>query len=235
MHTINPLLEKTSRALARPTSASPTEAGPNNRPDDREEGATPDDSAERSGPDRIDAINQLFAEFELAYHNQYHKAYGSEERLVMAKKYWLGCLAAYSPLQIVAAARRVVKTNDFLPTISVVVRACEEGAGLFGLPTPREAYIEACRAAPPKAAFAWSHPAVYFAGKAAGWFLLATESEERVFPLFEYYYHELCQRVMRGEDLGAPHAQALPEHISRPLSGEENHARMLKLREQLGL
>ncbi|MDO9318951.1 MAG: replication protein P [Gammaproteobacteria bacterium] len=228
MQTINPLLEKASKALARPSSASQTEAGPNSHSDSAEDVA-------REGPDRIDAINQLFAEFELAYHNQYHKAYGSEDRLVMAKKYWLGCLAAYSPLQIVAAARRVVKTHDFLPTISVVVRACEEGAGLFGLPTPREAYIEACRAEPPKAAFAWSHPAVYFAGRAAGWFLLATEPEDRVFPLFEYYYNELCQRAMRGEDLGAPQAVALPEHISRPLSGEENHARMLLLREQLGL
>ncbi len=214
--------------MARPSSASQTEAGPNSRSDSTEDAA-------RGGPDRIDAINQLFAEFELAYHNQYHKAYGNEERLVMAKKYWLGCLVDYSPLQIVAAARRVVKTHDFLPTISVVVRACEEGAGLFGLPTPREAYIEACRAQPPKAAFAWSHPAVYFAGKAAGWFLLATEPEERVLPLFEYYYQGLCERVMRGEELGTPQTQALPEHISRPLSGEENHARMLQLREQLGL
>ena len=214
--------------MARPSSASQTEAGPSSRSD------SPEDAA-RGGPDRIDAINQLFAEFELAYHNQYHKAYGSEERLVMAKKYWLGCLADYSPLQIVAAARRVVKTHDYLPTISVVVRACEEGSGLFGLPTPREAYIEACRAEPPKAAFAWSHPAVYFAGAATGWFLLATEPEDRVFPLFEYYYNELCQRVMRGEELGAPQVVALPEHISRPLSGEENHARMLLMREQLGL
>jgi hypothetical protein len=228
MQTINPLLEKASKALARPSSASQTEAGPNSRSNSAEDAA-------REGPDRIDAINQLFAEFELAYHNQYHKAYGNEERLVMAKKYWLGCLAAYSPLQIVAAARRVVKTHDFLPTISVVVRACEEGAGLFGLPTPREAYIEACRAEPPKAAFAWSHPAVYFAGRAAGWFLLATEPEDKVFPLFEYYYNELCQRAMRGEELGAPQVTPLPEHISRPLSGEENHARMLLLREQLGL
>ncbi|MEK7259182.1 MAG: replication protein P [Pseudomonadota bacterium] len=228
MQTINPLLEKASKALARPSSASQTEAGPSSRSDTSED-------AGRSGPDRIDAINQLFAEFELAYHNQYQKAYGTEERLVMAKKYWLGCLTDYSPVQIVAAARRVVKTHDYLPTISVVVRACEEGAGLFGLPTPREAYIEACRAEPPKAAFAWSHPAVYFAGVATGWFLLATEPEDRVFPLFEYYYNELCQRVMRGEELGVPQVVALPEHISQPLSGEENHARMLLLREQLGL
>jgi hypothetical protein len=187
------------------------------------------------GPDQVDAINQLFAEFEIAYHNQYHKAYGSEERLILAKKYWLSCLSTYSPSQIVAAARYVVKHHDYLPTVSVVVRACEEGFALFGLPTVKEAYIEACRASSPKAAFAWSHQAVYHAGKATGWFLLATEPEDKVFPLFAYYYDDLCQRAMRGEKLELPQQQALPEHIGTPLSGEENHARMLKLRAQLDL
>lgn len=227
MHKINPLLEKTSKALARHTSASQTEAG-------QSSAEKANDNAD-NGPDRIDAINQLFAEFELAYHNQYYKAYGTEERLVLAKKYWLGCLSQYSPMQIVAAARRVVKTHDFLPTISVVVRACEEGATLFGLPSTREAYIEACRAEAPKAAYAWSHPAVYQAGKATGWYLLATEPEEKVLPVFEYYYHDLCQRAMRGESLDTPQPPALPERTSTPLTGEENHARMIKLREDLGL
>jgi hypothetical protein len=187
------------------------------------------------GPDQVDAINQLFAEFEIAYHNQYHKAYGSEERLILAKKYWLSCLASYSPSQIVAAARYVVKHHDYLPTVSVVVRACEEGLALFGLPTAKEAYIEACRANSPKAAFAWSHQAVYHAGKATGWFLLATEPEDRVFPLFEFYYHGICQRVLRGEALDEPQTPALPTRIAKPLSAAENHARMLKLREQLDL
>ena len=223
MQKINPLLEKASKNLAQPCDDSQTEAGPNSR-------------AERAAePDRIDAINQLFAEFELAYHNQYYKAYGSEERLVLAKKYWLGCLSSYAPAQIVAAARYAVKTHDFLPTVSVVVKACEEGVSLFGLPQAHEAYIEACRAPSPKSKAHWSHEAVYLAGKATGWFLLASEPEDKVFPLFQYYYHLLCQRVMRGERLEMPTQAALPEHIPQPLSGEENHARMLKLRRELGL
>lgn len=183
----------------------------------------------------MDAINQLFAEFEIAYHNQYYKAYATEDRLILAKKYWLSCLGAYSPAQIVAAARHVVKSHDYLPTVSVVVRACEEGTALLGLPNAKQAYYEACRAESPKAAQAWSHEAVYHAGKAAGWFLLATEPEDKVFPLFEYYYHSLCQRALRGEVLDTPHPEALPPRVSHPLSGEENHARMLQLREQLGL
>ncbi len=210
--------------MAQPSSASQTEAGQNKQAPQGE-----------GGPDRVDAINQLFAEFELAYHNQYYKAYGSEERLVLAKKYWLSCLANYAPAQIVAAARYVVKHHDFLPTVSIVVRACEDGASVFGLPSPREAYIEACRAPSPKSAAHWSHEAVYFAGQSTGWFLLASEPEDKVYPLFQYYYHALCQRVMRGEALATPQPPALDQHIPKPLSGEENHERMLKMREELGL
>lgn len=214
------------------SSALQTEAG-QNKPEDSETRA---DSGKRdNAPDRIDAINQLFAEFELAYHNQYYKAYGTEERLVLAKKYWLGCLSSYSPNQIVAAARRVVKTSDFLPTVSVVVRACEEGGSLFGLPSAREAYFEACRAGTPKDEYSWSHEAVYLAGRATDWYVLAGEPEDKVFPLFEYYYHDLCQRVMSGEELKLPPKEALPKHIGTPLSGDENHERMMKLRETLGI
>jgi hypothetical protein len=224
MQKINPLLAKASKTLARPSKDSQTEAG-----------QTEHEPKGDSGPDRVDAINQLFAEFEIAYHNQYYKAYNSEERLVLAKKYWLNCLVNYAPAQIVAAARHVVKTHDFLPTVSVVVRACEDGASVFGLPSPREAYVEACRAPSPKSGAKWSHEAVYFAGKSTGWFLLASEPEDRVYPLFQYYYHALCQRVMRGEALATPQPPALNQHISKPLSGEENHARMKKMREELGL
>ncbi len=218
--------------MAQRSNASQTEAGQTER-DSNESHA---DSGNRdNGPDRIDAINQLFAEFELAYHNQYYKAYGTEERLVLAKKYWLGCLSGYRPNQIVAAARRVVKTNDFLPTVSVVVRACEEGGSLFGLPGAREAYFEACRAETPKAEYSWSHEAVYLAGRATDWYVLASEPEDKVFPLFDYYYQDLCQRVMHGEELKMPPKKAIPEHIGTPLSGDENHERMVKLRETLGI
>lgn len=224
MQKINPLLEKASKTLARPSRDSQTEAG-----------QTKHEPEGDNGPDRVDAINQLFAEFEIAYHNQYYKAYGSEDRLVLAKKYWLSCLANYAPVQIVAAARHVVKNHDFLPTVSVVVRACEDGASVFGLPSGREAYIEACRAPSPKSGAKWSHEAVYFAGKATGWFFLASEPEDKVYPLFQYYYQALCQRVMRGEALATPHPPALSQHISKPLSAQENQARMKKMREELGL
>lgn len=185
--------------------------------------------------DRVDAINQIFAEFEFAYHNQFHKAFGDAESLIIAKKYWLGCLEQYSPLQIVHAAKQVIRSQDYLPSIAALVKACEQGLDLFGLPSPRQAYIEACGAPSPKRDFQWSHEAVYLAGQAAGWFVLASEPEATSFPLFNYHYQLLCRRVINGETLEVTAAQPLPETVARPLSRDEAKARLAKMRDELGL
>lgn len=221
MQKINSLLNEAGKALKPRSSDSQTEAGPS------------EPARGASGPDLIDAINQVFAEFELAYHNQYYKAYADPDRLILAKKYWLECLKDFHPLQLVTAARRLVKTQEYLPTVSSMIRACEQGRELFGLPSERDAYTEACRAPAPKAAYHWSHPAVYHAGRATDWFVLANEPEDKVFPLFAYNYRQFCERVVRGEELEAPVVQALESHLSRPLSYEERQARMEALRRSL--
>lgn len=185
--------------------------------------------------DRVDAINQIFAEFEFAYHNQFHKAFGDTESLMIAKKYWLGSLEQYSPIQIVHAAKQVIRTQDYLPSIAALVKACEQGLDLFGLPSPRQAYIEACGASSPKRDFPWSHEAVYLAGQAAGWFVLANEAEARALPLFEYHYQLLCRRVINGERLEAIVATPLPDKIARPLSKVDAKERLAKMKDELGL
>lgn len=185
--------------------------------------------------DHVDAINQIFAEFEFAYHNQFHKAFANAESLVIAKKYWLSSLEQYAPAQIVLAAKYVIKTQDYLPSIAALVRACEQGFDLFGLPSARQAYIEACSAPSPKREHNWSHEAVYFAGKAAGWYLLANEPEAKALPVFEYNYNLLCKRVMQGETLELELPVSLPEKIERKLDGKEAQARIKKMRAELGL
>jgi len=187
----------------------------------------------RPGPDHVDAINQLFAELEFAYHNQFHKAFAREGSLALAKKYWLECLARFAPHTSLVAGRHVVTHQDFLPSVAAVVRACEQAFSLHGLPTPREAYVEACRAPEPKARQAWTHPAVYHAGRATGWFLLANEPEVQAFPVFEYHYTLLCRRVLEGEDLRIDLPPPLPESPGRPLTPEQNRERLRQLREQL--
>lgn len=185
--------------------------------------------------DRVDAINQIFAEFEFAYHNQFHKAFSDAESQIIAKKYWLSSLEQYSPLQIVHAAKQVIRSQDYLPSIAALVKACERGLDLFGLPSARQAYIEACGASSPKREFPWSHEAVYLAGQAAGWFLLATEPEATSFPLFDYHYQLLCRRVINGEKLEVTVTAPLPDKVARPLSKSEAKARFAKMREELGL
>ncbi len=189
-----------------------------------------------AGQDHVDVINQMFAEFELAYHNQFHRAFSQEGSLVLAKKYWLSCLGQYPPLLLLKATRHVVTHQEFLPTVSSIVQACENALGLFGLPESRDAYLEACRAPSPKAEARWSHPAVYHAGRETGWFELASQPESQVYPRFEYCYKSLCRRVMAGETLETPLPEALPSAAaSRPLTPEQNRKHLAALRANLSL
>lgn len=189
----------------------------------------------KSSRDHVDAINQMFAEFELAYHNQYHKAFPDEGALNLAKKYWLNSLANFSPEVILAAVRKLVQTQTFLPTLANIVDACKSGMSLFGLLDAHEAYLEACRMPTPKAMQNWSHPAVYLAGKNTGWFELANQTEAQIFPLFEYYYSQLVQRVLQGEELVVNSPAPLPETVDTPLSAKENQSRLQELKKNLNL
>ena len=237
MQKINPLLDQASKELKKDSSESLTEAGRS-----RSAAVVSEGVAEPTGEfnddaklDRVDAINQIFAEFEFAYHNQFHKAFNDVESQIIAKKYWLGTLEQYSPLQIVHAAKQVIRTQDYLPSIAALVKACEQGLDLFGLPSPRQAYIEACGAPSPKRDYPWSHEAVYLAGQGAGWFVIASESESTSFPLFDYHYQLLCRRVISGERLEAAVITPLPDKIPRPLRKDDAKARFAKMRDELGL
>jgi hypothetical protein len=195
---------------------------------------TPPKSA-AGGRDHVDAINQVFAELALAYHNQFHKAFAEEGALTLAKKYWHGVLVEYSPEVILRAVRHVVRSSEYLPTLAAIVQACESAHDLFGLPTAQAAYVEACCAPEPKSQYAWSHPAVFLAAQQTGWHALASETQVQVFPLFEYNYSQFCHRVMTGEQLELPVRAALPETVAAPLSAEDNLKRLAQLRKQFDI
>ncbi|MDP6413907.1 MAG: replication protein P [Gammaproteobacteria bacterium] len=237
MQKINPLLDQVSEEFKKGSNALPTEAGPN-RQTERQPGPIEEpaaESAETPALDRVDAINQVFAEFEFAYHNQFHKAFADVESLAIAKKYWLSSLENYSPTQILRAAKTVICSLEYLPSIAIILRACEQGTDLFGLPSVRQAYLEACGAASPKREQHWSHEAVYFAGKSAGWYLLANEPEATALPVFQYHYESLCRRVVNGEQLSIELPPALTEKIERKLDKQEVRARIARMKQELGL
>lgn len=166
--------------------------------------------------------------FRFNYHNQFLKAYPDLETMNMAKNLWLKMFAVQKPGVLMAAAERVVKENTFLPTIHDVYAQCDK-IGVFGLTDAHSAYIEACRAPSPKKEYQWSHPAVYFAGRASGWHMLANEVEKRAFPVFERNYQILLDRIRKGESIEMEVSKALPEKVETPLDKEEQKKNMAEL------
>lgn len=221
------------KKLEQGSNNSPTEAGQTSR---REPQSASYSGAEDSADlDHTEVITRLFAEFQFAYHNQYHKAFPHAEDLIIAKKFWLQSLADFPAQLIQQAGKSLIRNQQYLPTIAAMVQACEQGAELFGLPAARTAYLEACRAASPKHEQQWSHPAVYLAGRASDWYFLANESESVAFPVFEHHYTRLCREVMQGKELSMEAPKPLPEKIERQLESNELQSRIRQLKKELKL
>ncbi|MDG1772987.1 MAG: replication protein P [Oceanicoccus sp.] len=185
--------------------------------------------------DHITAINQMFTEFQLAYHNQFHKAFSDDQKIMMAKQLWVKTLCDLSPERIMIGTRKAIKESEYLPTLHTVRKFCDPNPEEFGLPDAYNAYLEACRAATPKIEQSWSHPIVYLAGNASDWFFLSGNSEAKAFPVFKRNYEILVGRVINGERLDMPIHKAIPENISQPLSNKERKERLQAMREKLDI
>jgi hypothetical protein len=184
-------------------------------------------------PEHLDAINQVFAELKLAYHNQFYKAYPNGDELGMAKQLWLNALCDLSPARLRAGVRRAVQSSEFLPSLHSLRKFCDPRPEEIGLPDAHAAYIEACRAPSPKREARWSHPIVYRAGVESDWYFLANTPESVAFPVFKRNYELLITRLLDGENLEVPLPKALPEEISTPLPRDENKRRLKQLRDEL--
>lgn len=104
----------------------------------------------------------------------------------------------------------------------------------LGLPTAREAMREACNAPYPKDQYQWSHPAVYLAGVAVGWYDMQHKSENELLPIYERAYEQLVRRVMSGDKLSLPVRKALPESVFVPASPEKARSTLNSIKELLG-
>ncbi len=183
----------------------------------------------------IDAINQVFALFRVNFHNQYFSAYPTVEDQNMAKRLWLDNLKPFSVDNILRGAKKVITQSDYLPTIHKMITACQSVSSQGALPDTHAAYIEACNASSPKAEYNWSHLAVYYAGKEADWYFLASNTEQKALPVFAQCYQRICARVLAGETLEPPKPIALPERTEKTLSKDENHKRLSALRSSLDI
>ncbi|QFU77729.1 hypothetical protein EY643_02750 [Halioglobus maricola] len=144
-------------------------------------------------------------------------------------------MADFPVEQILKGAKHAIENSEYLPTLNKMIECCQAGLVEFGLPAPRDAYIEACQAPSPKSAQAWSHPAVYLAGRDSDWFFLANNEERMTWPVFRARYQRYCSAVLRGESLEIPAPAALEQDPGEPLSRDEQKDALRKLRESSGL
>jgi hypothetical protein len=179
-----------------------------------------------------DAINRIFAEFELVYHNQYNKAFPSEEKLNYAKRIWFSNLDHLRPEQIINAAHQAIRASEFLPTIRGLLKYLN---GEQGLPDSYAAYIEACQTPSPKQDQHWSHAAVYLAGSASDWFFLANSQEQKALPVFKRHYEALCERVLNGEQLTMPEQLSIEKSTGTAMNNEQRKDNMKMLRDSLNI
>ena len=186
--------------------------------------------------DQKSAINQIFELFRFNYHNQFLKAFPDHDTVIMAKQLWSRLLVDFDSNTMLKAAELVVKQQKFLPNVHDVLEACEQSQHIvLGVPDPHAAYVEACRAPSPKAEFNWTHPAVYYAGRASDWFMLANEPEQVAYPVFERNYALLLDRIRNGEELNIELPKAIPEKIERPLERKEQAQNLRDLLKESGL
>ena len=186
-------------------------------------------------PETIDAITQIFALFRVNYHNQYYSAFNDIELLNQAKRLWLGSLRHYPVDCLLHAARQIIEQSEYLPTLHKMIEACDQQTGETGLPTARNAYLEACLASHPKAQYAWSHPAVYHAGSKTGWYDLENQPEYISWPNFKVNYEDYKRRALQGEPMPIPETVALTAPDKSPLSKSERKEELKSLREKLDL
>ncbi len=78
--------------------------------------------------DLQDAIDRIFAEFELLFPQQFKNAYDSQEKLGHAKLLWYQILKKQRPNQVrlLHAARTAAVGTKFLPTIREVLEKYED-------------------------------------------------------------------------------------------------------------
>ena len=183
---------------------------------------------------QVELINLIFAELEITFHNQFHKAFPDEETLNLAKQLWLAKLEKYDNEIIFKAIDKIIETSKYLPSLSAVLNQIKEFKFLQKkIPSPNAAYTEATSLGEISPLdFNWSHPFVYHAGTKVGWYRLKTEAEFEIKGDFIDAYEEVLESSEVKSSL-----LALPEKKEElfedePLSSDEQRARLEKIKKK---
>ena len=119
------------------------------------------------------------------------KANWEKLKLKEGKKLWALSLKNESPEVIIEAVEKVISSQSFLPTLTDIMKSCNEINKIDGFPSAQEAYIEARKSYQPRKDFDWSNPIVYFAGKKFGWNSLNERDSNENFNAFRKIFDSL--------------------------------------------
>ncbi|WP_108126063.1 replication protein P [Saccharospirillum mangrovi] len=143
----------------------------------------------------------IFARMQLIYTHRFESAYGDEETLTQAKREWAYSLAGVEQARIEYALERCKLELAWPPTIAEFVRYLTPDPQALGLPSTRDAYLEACQNSHAPSQTRWQHPAVQWAARETGYFKLRSEPERHSWPAFESVYRNLIERLADGEEI----------------------------------
>ena len=183
---------------------------------------------------QVELINLIFAELEITFHNQFHKAFPDEETLTLAKQLWLAKLEKYQNEIVFRAIDKIIETSKYLPSLSAVLNQIKELKLLEqNIPSSNTAYIEASSLGETNPLdFNWSHPFVYHAGVKVGWYRLKTESEFDIKKEYIEAYEEVLEESEQKESLLL--LPAFKEEISdeKPLSKGKQKSRLENIKKK---
>lgn len=170
-------------------------------------------------------VNEIFNILK-AFYTQHRVALGSPETETSIREQWAYELAKSGITEDMlekGMSRAKTHSNEDKwsrwPSISNFVSWC------FSLPTPEQAYKEACDNSRNLAQWLPSHPAVALAGRDVTWFTLNNLEQSKSEPRYRIAYTALCERVMAGEVLSYE-PNVMIEH--KPLTPEERKKEQAK-------
>lgn len=152
-----------------------------------------------SKQDFIRSIDSLFLKLELAYHYQFYKVFGTDEKLKEGKKLWAVSLKDVSSEVILEAVENVISSQSYLPTLTDLIKACKDINKNDGFLSPEEAYLEARKSYQPRKEFNWTHPIIYFAGKKTGWNTINEKDSNQNFEAFKKNYISMKMQAQAGK------------------------------------
>ena len=152
----------------------------------------------------IESIDALFLKLELAYHYQFYKVFGTDDKLNEGKKLWANSLKKYEVTIINEASEEIIHTQPYFPTLTDIVKLCEQLKKSTSLPSAGEAFIEARKSFSPRKKYNWSHPIIYLAGKKTGWNFLNEKDGRDIFYDFKKNYEHLVKAVNNGKKFSIP-------------------------------